>query len=375
MGIYTVVFFSYFKQYMKKKSFFLYLLIIPLMVTTFLYINTHLEPKDILVGYGFEGDGILEKELSQKLESYGEIHFVQQPIEDLQSNVSSGEIDLAYIFPMDMEEKIYRQEFDELIQVITLEGGIYHGFIKEDIYGILYDYILESIALEYLTSKNLVITKDKIKEDIEYRSSIGKQFIVELSYLEEHSSDDRELDAVIYGWKIFMCFYLLLLTIVTYTTSMIKRKHILVSYMGEMGHKLCALMPIHISTYVSVLFSLFIIKCNYNLGIRELFINWIVLGMYYVCLILSCSIIVEKVNKQYILLLTPYICIFILLTHGFFWNISNYIPTIDKVLWVLPSYQLFTNNFEISIIMIAIGLVWYYNHHRSFVYIERRGNK
>ena len=171
------------KRLLKKRSFLILLLIVPLLVFGMRMIAKQDSGViTIMLCKGETEDKVSEEVVNKLLSSKSVIQYVTtNSKEEAYEAVKSGKVDGAWIFAENMQEQI--DKFAEssvkhggIVTVVEREDNVFLQLAREKLYGELYDYVSFAIYKQYVTT-NLGI-EEKITEE-EFLSAYEEKEIKE----------------------------------------------------------------------------------------------------------------------------------------------------------------------------------------------------
>ena len=153
------------KRLYKKISFLLILLLIPVLV--FSYSNVAEEDSGVVtIALGQEGDDAMASEVIQDLiDNTNLVRFIRcQSAQEAKDLVAQSKADAAWIFPENMEEKVYRfvaykRPKDAFIQVLERESSVPLALTREKLSGAMFANCSKSLYLQYIR-KNVPALND-----------------------------------------------------------------------------------------------------------------------------------------------------------------------------------------------------------------------
>lgn len=187
------------KRLLKKRSFLILLLLVPLLVFGMRMIAKQDSGViTIMLCKGETEDKVSEEVVNKLLSSKSVIQYVTtNSKEEAYEAVKSGKVDGAWIFAENMQEQI--DKFAEssvkhggIVTVVEREDNVFLQLAREKLYGELYDYVSFAIYKQYVTT-NLGIEEKITEEEFlsAYEEKEIKEEIFEFSYLDpEEKIDD-----------------------------------------------------------------------------------------------------------------------------------------------------------------------------------------
>lgn len=334
---------SYFRTYLSKKSFWCYLLLLPIIVGILLFWSQNVDGTKVAVGVAFVEDGEIEERIASNLLAYETIAFEIVELDDIYNDVRVGRYDIGYIIQGDLEENIENIDMENAVEVIMIEDNIYSTFVQESIFQALYTELISEIAEEVLSSRNLIVSDEELQSCIDYYMDSEYKFTVEVQYVENVSVDtENEQSEWLYSLlKSILCIYLFLIAMISAIYSQTQKKNMLSIYIGHMPVKLYTILPIHISVMLSVLISVAMVHGYIGSTWSAFLVDLLTIILYECTLLFGTLSLVELVKKEWILLVLPYMIISIFLTHPILWDVTRYFSQVKWVLNWCPTYCFF----------------------------------
>ncbi|MBQ7817678.1 MAG: ABC transporter permease [Oscillospiraceae bacterium] len=159
------------KRLYKKLSFILILLLIPVLV--FSYSNVAEESSGVItIALAQVGDDAMASGVIQKLiEENSLVRFLKiETPQAAKELVEEGDADAAWIFPDDMEEKVYRfvasqSRKNAFIQVVERDSSVPVILAREKLSGAMYENCSKAMYLSYIRN-NVPELKDKTEAEL-----------------------------------------------------------------------------------------------------------------------------------------------------------------------------------------------------------------
>lgn len=148
------------KRLFKKRSFLILLLMVPLLVFGMRMVSKQDSGVvTIILCTSQSADGLSEELVEKLMTSESVIHYVTTDSkEEAYEAVQSGEVDAAWIFPENMQERMNAFVADFLknpgvVTVVEREDNVSLQLAREKLYGELYDWLSVAIYKNYVTTK------------------------------------------------------------------------------------------------------------------------------------------------------------------------------------------------------------------------------
>ncbi len=185
------------KRLLKKISFLVILCAIPFLVIGVNYMAGLESGMLRVVLCQEEAEDDLYLSIKDKLHEHGNmLQFIEaDSLEEAEQYVQSGQADVAWIFPVDLQDRIetyLSNDFNEtgLIKVIEKEDNVALHLSREILFGRLYSTISYSLYTQYVTEELLQeesITDEQLREHYENTNMEGNMF--EFRYLDGTEGD------------------------------------------------------------------------------------------------------------------------------------------------------------------------------------------
>lgn len=187
------------KRLLKKRSFLILLLMVPLLVFGMKIVSTQDSGVvTIMLCKSEAADQLAEEVVETLLASNSVIQYVTtDSTEEAYEAVRSGKVDGAWIFPENMQERIDHfaessSEHAGVVSVVEREDTVFLQLSREKLYGELYDTISFAVYKQYVTTELGI--EEEITEE-EFRSAYEvkeiKEDLFQFSFLdpEEETAD------------------------------------------------------------------------------------------------------------------------------------------------------------------------------------------
>lgn len=187
------------KRLLKKRSFLILLLMVPLLAFGMRIVSKQDSGVITIMLYKSEtADELAEEVIDKLLTSESVIQYVTTDSEEeAYEAVKSGQVDGAWIFPENMQERI--DNFAEsslkhagVVTVVEREDTVFLQLAREKLYGELYDYVSFAVYEHYVTT-NLGIEEEITEEEFlaVYKVKGIEENLFQFSFLDpEEETDD-----------------------------------------------------------------------------------------------------------------------------------------------------------------------------------------
>lgn len=171
------------KRLLKKPSFVLILLMLPVVLLVYRAVITEDDGKLHVAVYFEEEDELSKAFLTEMTENVPEqfLFYRCEESEDLYSDVAAARAECGYVFSANMAEKILTGEWQGMITAVVSEKTVYAAFVNEIVYNKLNRFLSFEVVKDYLVkSPDLQLTEAEVERLLagEFASMVSKKTLV-----------------------------------------------------------------------------------------------------------------------------------------------------------------------------------------------------
>ena len=164
------------KRLMKKPSFVIILVLLPVILVGYRFIISQDDGTLRACIYVPKGSDDYAKRVAEQLVNYdcAARFYMTDSEEDLYSDVIAGRAEVGYIFPKDMRERFVSRKWDGAVTMVVSDTSQYAPFVNEFVTVAVYSGIMEDYIADYLVTRSgLELTDEEIRPII--RENLAKQ--------------------------------------------------------------------------------------------------------------------------------------------------------------------------------------------------------
>lgn len=164
------------KRLMKKPSFVIILVLLPIILVGYRFIISQDDGTLRACIYVPKGSDDYAKRVAEQLVNYdcAARFYMTDSEENLYSDVIAGRAEVGYIFPKDMRERFVSRKWDGAVTMVVSDTSQYAPFVNEFVTVAVYSGIMEDYIADYLVTRSgLELTDEEIRPII--RENLAKQ--------------------------------------------------------------------------------------------------------------------------------------------------------------------------------------------------------
>lgn len=330
------------KILLKKLSFkskIFLLLFIPFITLVLLVYVAQNDETKIKVCYDYHTESIVLTDILKDFDQSENIEYVEIQQHEMEERVINGEFNLGIVFVTDIMESFESSDKSNLVEIISLEGNNYTQYIMELIYSSIYKSMTPYIAKDTMEQKDINESKINIEKKIDGYLNDDKTFKINRTIVGDASDySSSKLEHFMWIWKIIVCIILTITTMLFLSMMGDTDKDMLSIYFGKNTYRIYSILPIVILKTCSIILAYVIIISWYRVISITIIVELIRTIMLLVILNLLNLILIKKINKEIVVVIIPFVIIFIITTHKILWDITKYYDNIEVFLNILPTY-------------------------------------
>ena len=140
------------KRLMKKPSFIIILVLLPVILVMYRFIITEDDGTIRACVYVPEGSDSYTKQLAKHLAEaeYSARFYLVDSEDDLYSDVIAGRAEVGYVFPKDMNERFLTKNWDGAVRMVVSDTSQLAPFVNEFVNVVIYTDMMEDYIADYL---------------------------------------------------------------------------------------------------------------------------------------------------------------------------------------------------------------------------------
>ena len=343
-------FFSIFlKRYCRNIGFIPSIILIPL-ICAIIAAGTSSEnvKTNLKIGMMIEKETESTKHLEQLISKLEFLELVEyEEREQLEEDVKIGKITVGYIIDKEFDAKVEKADLSNAIEVVKLSNDPYHKYLNEIIFSAAYSIIIPEITYRFLDNREVSVEIEEIREYIDEYLEGEELFSINYATPEEYTEntymDKLDVEAplssslpIMRGGIALVLMFLALIGSIS-MRKCYKGFSLYFPYIGRFRTELYALFPLYFIAFLSSVLGIIL----YDLGSSESFslVSEILRLIPYLLFVIIFSLILPRLlNAEAIILLIPFILVFILVTHPILFNIEAIVPQVKVFVQYLPTY-------------------------------------
>ena len=189
------------KRLMKKPSFVIILVLLPIILVGYRFIISQDDGTLRACIYVPKGSDDYAKRVAEQLVNYdcAARFYMTDSEENLYSDVIAGRAEVGYIFPKDMRERFVSRKWDGAVTMVVSDTSQYAPFVNEFVTVAVYSGIMEDYIADYLVTRSgLELTDEEIrpiiKENLAKQDEAGSLFTI--SYQDYYTNTEVSYEEV-----------------------------------------------------------------------------------------------------------------------------------------------------------------------------------
>lgn len=354
MKTFKVFFNTYTKLYFKNKFFLFTLLMLPILTLclTIFFNNATNTENSLVFGVYFEEKSELSQNIETQLLNNKDMNFkIYNDYDIIVEDVVSGVLGAGYTFNKDFFYNVENIKLGDLVDVISLNNSIYAKHSTQTVLSALYKEISPYISQSYLLKHKLNVSYLDLVEMIANEKTKDNVFKLNFSYINDNYNSNNSNNSdyleenkfAISCIRGIICLFLFFLTIIAMLmTSDENNEHkyysIFIPYISELKLKFYTIFPIYFFGGISAIISLIIMMLCLNQTNFNFVLEITMLLVYQLTSIIFALLISKILKKELLVLYSPFLIIFLIITHPIIIDISMIFPKIKYFLFCLPTY-------------------------------------
>ncbi len=342
MRAFRAFFAVYLKKNLRNIPLMISLLLLPVSV---ILLNIPVtETTGIDVGIFAQAQGVYEERVMSGLEESDAYNFLRyEEEENMIEDIEKGEISLGYSFDEDFSHAVESGDIEESVRLIMYPDNMYYTFVNEQVFNEIFAVSIPITVQNFLQPTQY--SQEEIAELIEEYASADTAFEIVATTLEGEVAEDTGNLHIING---VICLYLLTLALITCMNA--GERTAFLPYLSTLAARFYAVLPTFVlATLVGcVSAALGAVLAN---GGNDVWLECMKVTIYQASLLPFCLLVAALLKKNILVVLIPFVLVFVLITHPIFFDITVYVQGLKGVLAFLPSYNFM--NFSIDLTWIA----------------------
>lgn len=328
------------RRYLSMKSFLICLLLPPVLVVgVVLVLDQEQSATSLTAGILVEDGGSYGQQVADALVNLNEITFVQYDDQEMMRlDVATGILASAYVLPDDFTLRVTNLE-EELVELICLESDIYHQYINELVYTAVYTQMVPHITQEFLEERGISTDLEENVSGTQGYLAGDTLFEVDILSVQEVVTGEEGMTSPLPLVRGILTIALLLLTLMGAATAAAQQRGwaLFAPHLGRVRCELYALAPVYTLGLLSgvVALALATFLSPYDINLREEIAR---LALYQLSLVAVGLVLPRLVGRDTIVLLIPFLLLFVLVTHPILLDVTQFFPQLKGILQWLPSY-------------------------------------
>ncbi len=189
------------KRLMKKPSFVIILVLLPVILVGYRFIISKDDGTLRACIYVPKGSDDYAKRVAEQLVNFdcAARFYMTDSEDDLYSDVIAGRAEVGYIFPKDMQERFLSRKWDGAVTMVVSDTSQYAPFVNEFVTVAVYSGIMEDYIADYLVNRSGLELSDEeirpiIRENLQKQDEAGSLFTV--SYQDYYTNTEVSYEEV-----------------------------------------------------------------------------------------------------------------------------------------------------------------------------------
>ena len=189
------------KRLMKKPSFIIILVLLPVILVMYRFIITEDDGTIRACVYVPEGSDEYTKQLAEHLAEaeYSARFYLVDSEDDLYSDVIAGRAEVGYVFPKDMNERFLTKNWDGAVRMVVSDTSQLAPFVNEFVTVVIYTDMMEDYIADYLVNRSGLELRDEdirpiIRENLAKQAQKGTLF--DIAYRDYYKNEEVSKEEV-----------------------------------------------------------------------------------------------------------------------------------------------------------------------------------
>lgn len=326
------------------KSFLLCLILIPILV--FGGVSALDSPQletSLISGLVSLDQGELGQLVINELLPRTDMSFLQyNSREALIDAVSNGDIAVGYVLDENFSAQLSALNQDNLIEQIALDGDLYHKYTSELVYTAVYRQMIPYITQEFMDDRGIDSDLGDLSEGTQTYLDGDALFTVELLSAQSLATGE-DIPNPLPLTRGILAMGLLLIALMAAATASAQQKGwaLFAPHLGRLRCECYAIAPIYALGLLSGAIALILAVqiSSYPIVLAD---ELVALVGYQLSLVVVGLALPRLVGRNSIVLLIPFLLLFVLVTHPILLDVTLFVPELKALLQWLPSYVYIT---------------------------------
>ncbi len=328
------------RRYLSMKSLLLCLVLLPMLVAiATVMVEQPQTATSVVVGLVVEGDGLLEQQVAATLLERSDVTFLQYSNQTaMEGDVAKGVVAAGYVLGKNFSQQVASLDEENLVSLICLEGDVYHQYLNELVYTAVYAQMVPYITQEFLSQRGIEIQLEEAVAGTEWYLEGDVLFSVDV--VSAHQSGAEEEHPSPLPWvRGLLAMGLLLLALMGAASVASQQRGwaLFAPHLGQFRCEVYSVAPIYVLGLVSGVVALVLatLLSSYPIALGEEIVR---LALYQLSLVVVGLGLPRLVGRDSIVLLIPFLLLFLLVTHPILLDVTVFFPQLKVGLQWLPSY-------------------------------------
>lgn len=328
------------KKYLSMKSLLLCLLLLPILsAVAVISLQSPSTATGMVAGILAQSDTPYATAVVETLSQREDVTFTPYTdLDALTADVAQGDIVAGYVLGEDFDSRVSALQTEDLVQLIKLEDDIYHSYLNEVVYAAVYAQLVPHITQEFLLTREIEAGVEEILPAAQGYLDGDVLFTMEMISVLALQSGESAPSPLPLVRGVLAVGLLTLTLLATAACAQIQQGWALFTpYLRRIQLDFYALSPIYVLGVVAGGFALCVasLLSSYDVSLVTELGR---LAVYQLMLFAIALILPRLIGRETIVLLIPFMLLFVVVTHPIFFDITAFFPSWDSWLRYLPSY-------------------------------------
>lgn len=189
------------KRLMKKPSFIIILVLLPVILVMYRFIITEDDGTIRACVYVPEGSEAFTEKLADNLADaeFSARFYLVDSEDDLYSDVIAGRAEVGYILPKDLKERFLTKNWDSAVRMVVSDTSQMAPFVNEFVTVVIYTDMMEEYIADYLVNRSGLELSDEeirpiIRENLLKQADSGSLF--DIAYRDYYKNEEVSREEV-----------------------------------------------------------------------------------------------------------------------------------------------------------------------------------
>lgn len=189
------------KRLMKKPSFIIILVLLPVILVMYRFIITEDDGTIRACVYVPEGSEAFTEKLADNLADaeFSARFYLVDSEDDLYSDVIAGRAEVGYILPKDLKERFLTKNWDSAVRMVVSDTSQMAPFVNEFVTVVIYTDMMEEYIADYLVNRSGLELSDEvirpiIRENLLKQAGSGSLF--DIAYRDYYKNEEVSREEV-----------------------------------------------------------------------------------------------------------------------------------------------------------------------------------